>query len=56
MVQDLLAAKRDLKLSGLFKRLSRYEVPVLDDLGYVQPPLSRCIECGITRLHQGSYA
>jgi DNA replication protein DnaC len=33
MVQDLLAAKRDLKLSGLFKRLSRYEVLVL---GYVQ--------------------
>jgi hypothetical protein len=27
-VQDLLAAKRDLKLSGLFKRLSRYEVLV----------------------------
>jgi DNA replication protein DnaC len=36
MVQDLLAAKRDLKLSGLFKKLSRYEVLVLDDLGYVQ--------------------
>ena len=33
MVQDLLAAKRDLKLSGLFKKLSRYEVLVLDDLG-----------------------
>jgi DNA replication protein DnaC len=36
MVQDLLAAKRELKLSGLFKRLSRYEILVLDDLGYVQ--------------------
>src|SRR3954463_14674404 len=36
MVQELLAAKRDLKLSGLFKKLSRYEVLVLDDLGYVQ--------------------
>jgi hypothetical protein len=24
MVQDLLAAKRDLKLSGLFKKLSGY--------------------------------
>ncbi len=36
MVQDLLAAKRDLKLSRLFKTLSRYEVLVLDDLGYVQ--------------------
>ena len=29
-------AKRDLKLSGLLKRLSRYEVLILDDLGYVQ--------------------
>jgi DNA replication protein DnaC len=36
MVQDLLAAKRDLKLSRFFKTLSRYEVLVLDDLGYVQ--------------------
>ena len=36
LVQDLLVAKRDLKLSGLFKKLSRYEVLVLDDLGYVQ--------------------
>ena len=35
MVQDLLAAKRDLKLSRVFKSLSRYEVLVLDDLGYV---------------------
>src|SRR3954447_6979608 len=33
MVQDLLAAKRDLKLSRYFKSLSRYEVPILDDLG-----------------------
>jgi DNA replication protein DnaC len=36
MVQDLLAAKRELKLSRMFKRLSRYEILVLDDLGYVQ--------------------
>jgi DNA replication protein DnaC len=36
MVQDLLAAKRDLKLSRLFKSLARYEVLILDDLGYVQ--------------------
>lgn len=36
MVQDLLAAKRDLRLSRLFKSLSRYEVLILDDLGYVQ--------------------
>jgi DNA replication protein DnaC len=36
MVQDLLAAKRDLRLSRCFKSLSRYEVLVPDDLGYVQ--------------------
>ena len=36
MVQDLLSAKRDLRLSRLFKSLSRYEVLILDDLGYVQ--------------------
>ena len=36
MVQDLLAAKRDLRLSRFFKGLSRYEALVLDDLGYVQ--------------------
>ena len=36
MVQDLLAAKRHLKLSRYFKVLSRYEVLILDDLGYVQ--------------------
>ena len=36
LVQDLLAAKRDLRLSRFFKSLSRYEVLVLDDLGYVQ--------------------
>jgi DNA replication protein DnaC len=36
MAQDLLAAKRDLKLSRVFKSLARYEVLILDDLGYVQ--------------------
>jgi DNA replication protein DnaC len=36
LVQDLLAAKRDLKLSRLLKRLSRYEAIVIDDIGYVQ--------------------
>ena len=36
MVQDLLAAKRDLKLCRYFKTLSRYEVLVLDGLGYAQ--------------------
>ncbi len=36
LVQDLLVAKRDLTLSRLLKRLSRYEALFLDDLGYVQ--------------------
>jgi DNA replication protein DnaC len=36
VVQDLLAAKRDLKLRGILKKISRYEVVILDDIGYVQ--------------------
>ncbi len=36
MVQDLLAAKRNLKLRGFLKKISRYEVLILDDIGYVQ--------------------
>src|SRR5262249_53924474 len=36
MVQDLLAAKRDLRLDRFFKGLSRYGALVLDDLGYRQ--------------------
>jgi DNA replication protein DnaC len=36
LVQDLLAAKRDLTLKVFLKRLARWEVLVLDDLGYVQ--------------------
>jgi len=36
LVQDLLAAKRDLKLPVLLKRLAGYEALILDDLGYVQ--------------------
>jgi DNA replication protein DnaC len=36
LVQELLAAKRDLKLPALLKRYSGYEALVLDDLGYVQ--------------------
>jgi DNA replication protein DnaC len=36
LVQELLVAKRDLKLSRVLKRLCGYEVLVLDDLGYVQ--------------------
>jgi DNA replication protein DnaC len=36
MVQDLLAAKRDLKLRDFLKKISRYHVMILDDIGYVQ--------------------
>ena len=36
LVQQLLIAKRDLKLSRLLKKLSGYEVLIVDDLGYVQ--------------------
>src|SRR5205823_1517978 len=36
LVQELLAAKRDLKLSRALKRLAGCEVLILDDLGYVQ--------------------
>ncbi len=36
MVQELLIAKRDLKLSRLLKRLGGYDALILDDLGYVQ--------------------
>ena len=35
-MQELLVAKRDLKLSRVLKRLAGYEVLILDDLGYVQ--------------------
>ena len=36
LVQELLVAKRDLKLSRVLKRLSGFEVLVIDDIGYVQ--------------------
>jgi len=36
LVQDLLIAKRDLKLSCLIKRYSRYEGMVVDDLGCIR--------------------
>jgi DNA replication protein DnaC len=36
LVQELLLAKRELKLPKALKRLAVYEVLVLDDLGYVQ--------------------
>jgi DNA replication protein DnaC len=36
LVQDLLIAKRDLRLSRHLKKLSAFEVLLIDDLGYVQ--------------------
>src|SRR5262249_16866339 len=36
LVQDLLIAKRDLKLSRVLKRLAGFGVLLIDDLGYVQ--------------------
>jgi DNA replication protein DnaC len=36
LVQQLLAAKLDLRLEALFKRLDRFDVVALDDIGYVQ--------------------
>lgn len=36
LVQQLLAAKKDLRLDGMLKKLDRFEVVILDDLGYVQ--------------------
>jgi DNA replication protein DnaC len=36
MVQDLLAAKRDLKLRGFLKKIPRYQAMILEDMGYVQ--------------------
>ena len=36
LVQELLAAKRDLKLERFLKKLAGFEALIIDDLGYVQ--------------------
>jgi DNA replication protein DnaC len=36
LVQELLIAKRELRLARLLKRLSRYRPMIIDDIGYVQ--------------------
>lgn len=36
LVQQLLRAKRDLALDKALKKLSKYEVLIIDDIGYVQ--------------------
>ena len=36
LVQELLAAKKELKLARLLKKLAAYDTLVIDDIGYVQ--------------------
>jgi DNA replication protein DnaC len=36
LVQELLIAKRELKLTALLKKLGRYNALIIDDIGYVQ--------------------
>lgn len=36
LVQELLIAKRDLKLAKVLKKLSNYHALIIDDIGYVQ--------------------
>ncbi len=36
LVQSLLIAKQNLKLSRMIKRLSKYDAIIIDDIGYVQ--------------------
>ncbi len=36
LVQELLIAKRDMKLARFLKRLSNYDLLIIDDIGYVQ--------------------
>ncbi len=36
LVQELLAAKKELKLARILKKLSRYDAIIIDDIGYVQ--------------------
>ena len=36
LVQEMLVAKRDLKLPQYLKRLSKYDAIIIDDIGYVQ--------------------
>lgn len=36
LVQQLLTAKKDLRLTAMLKKLDRFDAVILDDLGYVQ--------------------
>jgi len=41
LLQDLLTAKKELKLKRLLKTFSRYDVIIIDDIGYVQQEQKR---------------
>ena len=45
LVQQLLIAKRDLRLEALLRQLDRCDVIVLDDLGYVQQSREEMCRC-----------
>jgi len=48
LVQELLRAKQELKLTRWLKKLSKYEAVILDDIGYVQQSRKRwkcCSPC-----------
>jgi DNA replication protein DnaC len=36
LVQELLRAKKDLRLARVLKKFSRYDALIIDDIGYVQ--------------------
>ncbi len=36
IVQELLIAKKELKLARVLNKLSRYDAIIIDDIGYVQ--------------------
>ncbi|MCP4624177.1 MAG: ATP-binding protein [bacterium] len=52
MVEDLMRAKRDLELDKLLKKLSRFDVLILDEIGYVQNKERREMEVLFTLLAQ----
>jgi len=52
MVEDLMRAKRDLELDKLLKKLSRFDVLILDEIGYVQNKQRQEMEVLFTLLAQ----
>ncbi len=52
LVQQLLIAKRDLRLPKVIKHLSSFEGLIIDDLGYVQQSRERCSSLfGVSSVH-----